>query len=34
MNWEFLVLAVVLIPVLGSFTVPLAGLLSRPLRNA
>ena len=34
MNWEFLVLAVVLIPVLGSFTMPLVGLLSRPLRNA
>ena len=34
MSWEFLVLAVVLIPILGSLTVPLVGLLSRPLRNA
>jgi len=34
MGWEFSVLAAILLPVLGSFTIPLAGLVSRPLRNA
>ncbi len=32
--WAYLAVAVVLIPVLGSFTVPLVGLYSKPLRNA
>jgi len=34
MGWEFSVLATVLVPVLGSLTVPLVGLGSKPLRNA
>jgi proton-translocating NADH-quinone oxidoreductase chain N len=34
MGWEFSVWATVLVPLLGSFTLPLAGLVSKPLRNA
>ncbi|MDO9391554.1 MAG: NADH-quinone oxidoreductase subunit L [bacterium] len=34
MGWEFSVWATVLIPLLGSFTLPLFGLVSKPLRNA
>ncbi|MRR51435.1 MAG: NADH-quinone oxidoreductase subunit L [Rhodocyclaceae bacterium] len=34
MGWEFAVWATVLVPLLGSFTLPLAGLASKPLRNA
>ena len=33
MSWEFLVLAVVFIPILGSLTLPLVGLFSKSLRN-
>ncbi|MDI6738980.1 MAG: NADH-quinone oxidoreductase subunit L [Candidatus Edwardsbacteria bacterium] len=34
MGWEFAVWATVLVPLLGCFTLPLAGLVSKPLRNA
>ncbi len=34
MGWEFAVWATVLVPLLGSFTLPLVGLASKPLRNA
>jgi proton-translocating NADH-quinone oxidoreductase chain M len=34
MGWEFSVWATVLTPLLGSFTLPLFGLVSKPLRNA
>jgi len=34
MGWEFAVWATVLVPLLGSLTLPLAGLVSKPLRNA
>jgi len=34
MNWEFSVLATVLVPLVGSFALPLVGLMSRGLRNA
>ncbi len=33
MNWESLVLAVILVPVLGSFLLPLVGFVSSGLRN-